>query len=360
MTTLTVDLGARSYPIHIGAGVLRQAGALLAARLPAARRVVVVSNPVVAAHWLAPLRASLAAADIAAEALMIPDGEAHKSWRHRTRSALAPARARRRSVDGAGRARRRRRRRPGRLRCCDLPARDTLRADPDDAPRAGRLVGRWQDGRQPPARQEHDRRLPPAVRRADRYRMPVHAACPRVRGGSRRGHQVRRNPGARLLRLARGELRRARCTRRRRTRARDRRELPDQGGDRRRRRARVGRSCAPQLRSHVRARDRGGRRLRRMAARRGRRRRHGARGRAVAPGDRTSRRRRDRRLVRLLEDSRLPVAPPPIPAARWLELMARDKKAQAGAMRFVLLDALGRATVRSGVDEAALREVLRA
>jgi 3-dehydroquinate synthetase len=66
------------------------------------------------------------------------------------------------------------------------------------------------------------------------------------------------------------------------------------------------------------------------------------------------------RLVRLLEASHLPVAPPPIPAARWLELMARDKKSEGGAMRFVLLDALGRATVRSGVDEAALHEALRA
>ena len=43
-------------------------------------RVVVVTNPVVAALWLAPLRESLAAAGIASESIVVPDGEAHKSW----------------------------------------------------------------------------------------------------------------------------------------------------------------------------------------------------------------------------------------------------------------------------------------
>src|SRR5215468_3185824 len=79
MRTLDVELGERSYPIHIGAGTLRDAGRLLASRLPSPR-VIVVSNPIVAAHWLARLRASLTAAGIAAETLLVPDGEAHKSW----------------------------------------------------------------------------------------------------------------------------------------------------------------------------------------------------------------------------------------------------------------------------------------
>ena len=79
MQTLTVALGARSYPIHIGAGTLRDAGALLAPHL-AMPRAVIITNPVIAAGWLAPLRASLAAAGIATEALLVPDGETHKSW----------------------------------------------------------------------------------------------------------------------------------------------------------------------------------------------------------------------------------------------------------------------------------------
>ena len=62
-----------------GAGLLRDAGALLAPLLPRPR-VVIVSNPVVAAHWLAPLRASLSAAGIACESILVPDGETHKSW----------------------------------------------------------------------------------------------------------------------------------------------------------------------------------------------------------------------------------------------------------------------------------------
>ena len=41
--------------------------------------------------------------------------------------------------------------------------------------------------------------------------------------------------------------------------------------------------------------------------------------------------------------------PPPLPLARWLELMSRDKKVDAGVIRFVLLEALGRAVVRGGI-----------
>ncbi len=77
--TLDVALGDRSYPIHIGAGVLSRAGALIADRIPG-ERVVIVSNPVVAAHWLAPLRSALAARNIANETIVVPDGEAHKTW----------------------------------------------------------------------------------------------------------------------------------------------------------------------------------------------------------------------------------------------------------------------------------------
>jgi 3-dehydroquinate synthase len=43
------------------------------------------------------------------------------------------------------------------------------------------------------------------------------------------------------------------------------------------------------------------------------------------------------------------VAVPAIPLARWLELMGRDKKVADGAIRFVLLEAIGRAVFRGGV-----------
>jgi 3-dehydroquinate synthase len=79
MRTVTVALGERSYPVHIGAGLLRDAGALVAPLL-ATPRCVIVTNPVVAVHWLPPLRASLAAAGVANETIVIADGEAHKTW----------------------------------------------------------------------------------------------------------------------------------------------------------------------------------------------------------------------------------------------------------------------------------------
>ncbi len=79
MRTQHVALGERSYAIHVGPGLVRDAGALLAPLLPSPRAVI-VSNPVVAAHWLAVLRTSLSAAGIDSEAILVPDGETHKSW----------------------------------------------------------------------------------------------------------------------------------------------------------------------------------------------------------------------------------------------------------------------------------------
>ncbi len=77
MTALDVALGGRAYPIHIGAGVLDQAGATVAA---ISRRAVIISNASVSAHWLAPVRSSLTAANVDHDVLLIPDGEAHKNW----------------------------------------------------------------------------------------------------------------------------------------------------------------------------------------------------------------------------------------------------------------------------------------
>jgi 3-dehydroquinate synthase len=78
MRTLEVALAERTYPIHIGAGVVRRAGALLAER--GVTNAVVVTNATVAGHWLAPLCESLAAAGITPQTVQVPDGEAHKNW----------------------------------------------------------------------------------------------------------------------------------------------------------------------------------------------------------------------------------------------------------------------------------------
>ncbi|HLX29358.1 MAG TPA: 3-dehydroquinate synthase [Casimicrobiaceae bacterium] len=77
MITLTVGLGERAYPIHIGEGLLAHAGDRLA--LPRGQRAVIVTNAVVAANHLAPLKASLRDAGVDADVVLLPDGEAHKN-----------------------------------------------------------------------------------------------------------------------------------------------------------------------------------------------------------------------------------------------------------------------------------------
>ena len=77
MRRLEVALGARSYPIVIGRGALAEAGALLPS---GARRAVVVTNAIVASHHLPALRAALERAGVAADVVLVPDGEPHKSF----------------------------------------------------------------------------------------------------------------------------------------------------------------------------------------------------------------------------------------------------------------------------------------
>lgn len=66
------------------------------------------------------------------------------------------------------------------------------------------------------------------------------------------------------------------------------------------------------------------------------------------------------RLAALLTRFGLPVAlPPALDAEALLARMRLDKKAQAGGLRFVLWDRAGAARVVAGVDEDAVRAVLR-
>ena len=57
------------------------------------------------------------------------------------------------------------------------------------------------------------------------------------------------------------------------------------------------------------------------------------------------------RLSRLIERAGLPVRGPALGAARYLELMRLDKKAEGGEIRFVVIEAPGRAGVRAASDE---------
>jgi 3-dehydroquinate synthase len=75
MKTLTVELGDRSYPIHIGPGLLGRAD-LLTKHIPG-RQVMVVSNETVAPLYLRQVQAALDGFEH--EAVILPDGEQYKN-----------------------------------------------------------------------------------------------------------------------------------------------------------------------------------------------------------------------------------------------------------------------------------------
>jgi 3-dehydroquinate synthase len=77
--TVHVALGARSYDIEIGPGLIAEAGARLEPLLPRPRTAIVTDETVAGAH-LDALRDGLAARGIAAEALVLPPGERSKNW----------------------------------------------------------------------------------------------------------------------------------------------------------------------------------------------------------------------------------------------------------------------------------------
>ncbi len=78
MQTLTVDLGERSYPIHIGPGLLDRAELL--APYQAQKRVAIVTNTIVGPLYLERLKHSLESAGVSVLPIVLPDGEAYKDW----------------------------------------------------------------------------------------------------------------------------------------------------------------------------------------------------------------------------------------------------------------------------------------
>jgi 3-dehydroquinate synthase len=356
MRTFDVELGERSYPIHIGSGAVRDAGRLLASRLPALR-VVVVSNPIVAAHWLAPLRESLRAAGIDAETLLVPDGEAHKSLRmaEDVLTRLLELRADRSTTivalgggvvgDLAGFAASIYQRGvpfvqvPTTLLAqvdssvggktgvnhplgknmigafhqprAVLVDTDCLSTLPDREFRAGvaevikygaireRGFFEWLEANLDALVTRDSATLTHAISESCRIKAEVVAADERETGarailnfGHTFGHAIEAAAG--YGEWLHGEA------------------------------IAAGMVLAAELS-------------------------HRATGLAAADVA---------RIADLLGRARLPQRPPPIPVARWLDLMGRDKKATGGALRFVLLEALGRAVVRTGVDDATLRAVI--
>ena len=78
MQTLGVDLGDRSYPIHIGPGLLDRADLILPHL--AQKRVAIVTNTTVAPLYLDRLTTTLTNAGVQVTPVILPDGESYKDW----------------------------------------------------------------------------------------------------------------------------------------------------------------------------------------------------------------------------------------------------------------------------------------
>ena len=66
------------------------------------------------------------------------------------------------------------------------------------------------------------------------------------------------------------------------------------------------------------------------------------------------------RVKALIASAGLPVKGPNLDIERYLELMQVDKKAAGGKVRFILLDGLGRATLRGDLDARLVRASISA
>jgi len=78
MQTLNVELGSRSYPIYIGAGLLARPE-LIVERLPQ-KNAAIVTNSTIAPLYLAALQRALESRGVSVMSVTLPDGESYKTW----------------------------------------------------------------------------------------------------------------------------------------------------------------------------------------------------------------------------------------------------------------------------------------
>jgi 3-dehydroquinate synthase len=78
MQTLTVELGDRAYPIHIGPGLLDRADLVLPHLIQ--KRAVIVTNTIVGPLYLDRFAATLRNAGVQVDSVVLPDGEVYKNW----------------------------------------------------------------------------------------------------------------------------------------------------------------------------------------------------------------------------------------------------------------------------------------
>src|SRR5262245_44999581 len=79
--TVAVDLGSRRYEIAIGEGLLKEAGKRLRPLFKRPLTAIVTDSHVAELH-LETLRQSLGSVGIESKTIMLPAGEATKSYRH--------------------------------------------------------------------------------------------------------------------------------------------------------------------------------------------------------------------------------------------------------------------------------------
>ncbi|HTQ75062.1 MAG TPA: 3-dehydroquinate synthase [Burkholderiales bacterium] len=79
MQTLSVALGERSYPIHVGTGLLGRADLVLP--VLSRKTVAVVSNVTVAPLFMDRVAGALVREGVEVVRIVLPDGEDHKDWR---------------------------------------------------------------------------------------------------------------------------------------------------------------------------------------------------------------------------------------------------------------------------------------
>src|SRR3989442_5919089 len=78
MRTIKVNLGERSYPIHVGAGLLPRMGEVLQ-QVGCRGKIAIVTTPTVAALYLKPVDGALSRSGFKVTSVLLPDGEEHKN-----------------------------------------------------------------------------------------------------------------------------------------------------------------------------------------------------------------------------------------------------------------------------------------
>jgi 3-dehydroquinate synthase len=156
---LNVALAERSYPIHIGVGILAQAELILP--YIKQKKVVVVTNTTVAPLYLELLRSTLKKGEISILPVILPDGEQFKTWEtlNLIFDAMLEGRCERGTTLialGGGVI--------GDMGVCSrlLSTRNAFHSSSDNASVSGRLISWRQDSHQSSARQKYDWSLLPA------------------------------------------------------------------------------------------------------------------------------------------------------------------------------------------------------